>query len=143
MTSTISPNDIDADPVDTLTIRITPDFPGTVYTAGWTPRPNLQSPDLICPTEEHATLEVLMRRAEEDRVRAEDDGRLAEEDGYALAVVMPQPVRPPGYRGDHRMVEPDGLLLPLLALGVVGGLLMIAVQVALLQVAIRVSGAVL
>lgn len=82
-------------------------------------------------------------RAEEDRLAAEDDGRLAEEEPVTPAAVLPQPVRPPGYRGDHRMVEPDDLLLPLLALGVVGSLLMIVVQVALLQVAIRVSGAVL
>jgi len=147
-------------PQITERIPLTPDFPGTVYSA-WSPRSDSQSPDINPPTDEFVSLaSFFVHEADEldpvpDTVWAEA-ARLRAADAETqpvidLAAVMPQPSkvppprrRPLFYRRRHEMVEPPrDLLVPLLALGVAGGLLMIAVQVALLQVAIRVSGAVL
>lgn len=64
---------------------------------------------------------------------------------HRAAQPEPDPVRPPGYRGTRRMVAPPPATpsWPWLVLPLVGALLMVLTQVALLQVAIRVSGAVL
>lgn len=86
----------------TSVIRCVPTRPGTVYAAGWTPRLDPQSPDLICPAGEHATLAELMRRAEDDRLAAEREQRdrvwaeaaraaAGEAETVTLAEVMPQP----------------------------------------------------
>jgi len=111
--------------------------PGTVYTSGWTPRPDKQSPDLRPPTDEFATLaSLLVHEADENETVPVVD----------LAAVMPQPSeRPPGYRGTRRLVEPSREVpsWPWLLVPVVGHVLLVLAQVALLQVAIRVSGAVL
>jgi hypothetical protein len=132
---------LNRDPADTAVIRYEPYTTGGIVRL-WTPRTDQQSPDLRPPTDEYAIVaNRLVHEADNAETQAVID--LATP-AVVLAEVMPQPqVRPPGYRGRRRMAAPDDLLLPLLALGVVGGLLMIAVQVALLQVAIRVSGAVL
>jgi hypothetical protein len=141
-------------------IRYVPAHPGTIYAAGWTPRLDPQSPDLICPTDEHATLAELMRRAEDERLTAEREQRdkvwaeaaraaAGKAETVTLAEVMPQP-----YAGEpekHETAKPfmgrgrrrAERLWPLLVLPLVGHVLMVLAQVALLQVAIRVSGEVL
>jgi len=118
MTSTLSPidtGDIHADPADTLTIRIAPYLPGTVYTAGWVPRPDAGSPDLVQPSWEDVTLADLMRRQSEQEEEfaplagwsAHDDAEDAETQPVIdLAAVMPAPVvedhTPLWAQGRHR-----------------------------------------
>jgi hypothetical protein len=116
-------------------IPLAPEVRGTVYTV-WSPRSDSQSPDLRPPTDEFVSLaSFFVHEADEAETQPVVD----------LAAVMPEPdCRPPGYRGTRRMVEPprdpswEWFALPTL-----GAVVHVLAQVALLQVAIKVSGAVL
>lgn len=148
-------------PQITEVIPLAPDFPGTVYSA-WSPRYDSQSPDLRPPTDEFVSLaSFFVHEADEldpvlDTVWAEAARDRAEEavtqPVIDLAAAMPQPEkvppprrRPLFYRRRHQMVEPPPAMpsWPWLALPLIGAGLLLAAHVALLQVAIRVSGAVL
>jgi len=121
MTSTFAPI--------TERIPLAPDFPGTVYTAGWTPRPDQQSPDLRPPTDEWAI--VANRKVHE----ADDAETQAIIDlatpAVVLADVMPQPhARPKRYRGRRRAAAPPWLSAVLaFAGGLVGGVTVLTAAV--------------